>query len=112
MEIIGTNMSEKQQKNKKLIKIISIIIVMLMLISVVLAATIFVLKEKQFKFIVDDQNIAQTEGMFIIETNVRIIVLVILYCAYIVIKIVSFSWREWPGSRFDRKRFQGAGGPG
>ena len=52
------------------------------------------------------------EGMFIIETNVRIIVLVILYCAYIGRKIVSFSWREWPGSRFDRKRFQGAGGPG
>lgn len=69
MEIIGTNLSEKEQKNKKIMKIITILIIMLMVVSIILAVTIYFLKLKQFKFVVDGQSTAQTEGTFIIEED-------------------------------------------
>lgn len=67
MEIIGTNLSQKEQKNKKIMKIIILLIVMLLIISIILGVTIYFLKLQQFKFVVDGKNVAQTENTFIIE---------------------------------------------
>lgn len=69
MEIIGTNISEKEQKSKKLMKIIIILIILLMIVSIILGVTIYYLKLQQFKFVVDGKIISQAEGIFIIEEN-------------------------------------------
>lgn len=69
MEIIGTNLSEKEQKSKKIMKIIIILIIILMVVSIILGVTIYFLKLQQFKFVVDGKNTAQTEGTFIIQED-------------------------------------------
>ena len=57
MEIIGTNMTEKQRKSKKIMKTIVILIVLLLIISIALFASIYYLKAKEFKFIVNGKLI-------------------------------------------------------
>lgn len=65
MEIIGTNMEQKQQKNKKLMIAISIILVVLLLACVGIGIAIFYLKETQFKFFVDGVSTSMgTEDLF------------------------------------------------
>lgn len=53
MEIIGTNIYEKEQKNKKIMKIIIIILIVLLIVSLGLGIYIAYLKAEQFKFDVD-----------------------------------------------------------
>lgn len=70
MEIIGTNMEEKQRKSKKIMKIIIILIVLLLIISIALFATIYYLKSKQFKFTVNEKSISSnsySSDLFIFE---------------------------------------------
>lgn len=72
MEIIGTNMAEKERKNKKIMKIIIIIIVLLLLVSIALFATIYYLKSKQFKFNVDGKTISSSSiasDLFVFEND-------------------------------------------
>lgn len=58
MEIIGTNMEEKQRKSKKAMIIISALIVFLLIVSIALFICIYYLKEAQFKFNVDGTSIS------------------------------------------------------
>lgn len=68
MEIIGTNLSQEEQKSKKTMKMIAIILVILLIISIILGFTIFYLKEQQFKFTVDGKRISQIQNdLFIYE---------------------------------------------
>lgn len=72
MEIIGTNLTEKEQKNKKLMKLIMIMIVILLLISIGLGVTIYVLRAQAFKFYIDGKEIASkniTDDLFVFEQN-------------------------------------------
>lgn len=70
MEIIGTNLAEKEQKNKKLMIIISIIIVILLFVSIGLGVTIYILKAQAFKFTIDGKSIANkniADDLFVFE---------------------------------------------
>ncbi len=70
MEIIGTNFSEKEQKNKKMMRWIIIMIIILLLISIALGIVIFYLKEQAFKFTIDGQNISSSQiasDLFVFE---------------------------------------------
>jgi len=72
MEIIGTNVTEKERKSKRLMKIIIIMIVLLLIISVSLFGAIYYLKAKQFKFYVDAQimpNKSITNDLFIYNND-------------------------------------------
>lgn len=72
MDIIGTNVTEKDIKKKKIMKIIIIIIIILLVISIALFAGIYYLKSKQFKFIVDGKQISQNSiksDLFVFENN-------------------------------------------
>ena len=69
MEIIGTNISDKNQKNKKMMKIIIILIILLLIISISLGVAIYFLKLQQFKFVVDGSSIAKSDGIFIINED-------------------------------------------
>lgn len=72
MEIIGTNMAEKQKKNKKIMKIIIALIVLLLIISIGLFITIYYLKAQQFKFYTDGKlisNSAISSDLFVFEDN-------------------------------------------
>lgn len=70
MEIIGTNMTEKQRKSKKIMKVIIILIVLLLIISIALFGGIYYLKAKEFKFIVNGKSISSTgmeSDLFVFE---------------------------------------------
>lgn len=70
MEIIGSNLSEKEQKNKRMMKWIIIMIIVLLLISVALGIVIFYLKEQAFKFTIDGENISSSQiasDLFVFE---------------------------------------------
>ena len=72
MEIIGTNMEEKQRKNKKIMKIIIILIVLLLIISIGLFFAIYYLKAQQFKFYTDGKivsNSAISNDLFVYEND-------------------------------------------
>lgn len=72
MEIIGTNISEKERKNKKLMKIIIIIIVLLLVVSIALFATIYYLQSKQFKFKINEKSVSiasMANDLFIFEND-------------------------------------------
>lgn len=69
MEIIGTNISDKNQKNKKMMKIIIILIILLLIISISLGVAIYFLKLQQFKFVVDGSSIEKSDGIFIINED-------------------------------------------
>ena len=72
MEIIGTNITEKQRKNKKIMKIIIILIVLLLIISIGLFVAIYYLKGQQFKFYTDGKlvsNSAISNDLFVYEDN-------------------------------------------
>ena len=70
MELIGTNQQNQDVKTKKIMIGISITIVLLLLVSIVLFVTIYYLKDKQFKFYVDEKNVALTsEDLFVFENN-------------------------------------------
>ena len=58
MDIIGTNMEEKQRKSKKAMIIITALIVFLLIVSIVLFVSIYYLKEAQFKFNIDGKAIS------------------------------------------------------
>lgn len=58
MDIIGTNMEEKQRKSKKAIAIIIALIVFLLIVSIALFVSIYYLKEAQFKFNIDGKAIS------------------------------------------------------
>ena len=69
MEIIGTNISDKNQKNKNMMKIIIILIILLLIISISLGIAIYFLKLQQFKFVVDGKSISKSDGIFIINED-------------------------------------------
>jgi len=72
MEIIGTNMAEKQRKNKKMMQIIIILIVLLLIISIGLFVAIYYLKGQQFKFYTDGKlisNSAISDDLFVYEED-------------------------------------------
>lgn len=72
MEIIGTNITEKQRKNKKIMKIIIILIVLLLIISIGLFVAIYYLKGQQFKFYTDGKlvsNSAISNDLFVYEDD-------------------------------------------
>lgn len=72
MEIIGTNVTEKERKNKKLMKIIIIIIALLLIISIALFATIYYLQSKQFKFYINDKSVSSnsmSNDLFVFEND-------------------------------------------
>lgn len=69
MEIIGTNISDKNQKSKKVMKIITILIIILLIISISLGIAIYFLKLQQFKFVVDGKSISKSDGIFIINED-------------------------------------------
>lgn len=69
MEIIGTNISDKNQKSKKIMKIITILIIILLIISISLGIAIYFLKLQQFKFVVDGKSISKSDGIFIINED-------------------------------------------
>lgn len=72
MEIIGTNVTEKERKSKKMMKIIIIIIVLLLIISVALFGAIYYLKSKEFKFYLDGKVISTTNiasDLFVYEND-------------------------------------------
>lgn len=58
MDIIGTNMEEKQRKSKKAMIIITALIVFLLIVSIALFVSIYYLKEAQFKFNIDGKAIS------------------------------------------------------
>lgn len=58
MDIIGTNMEEKQKKSKKAMIIITALIVFLLIVSIALFISIYYLKEAQFKFNIDGKAIS------------------------------------------------------
>lgn len=58
MDIIGTNMEEKQRKSKKAMAIIIALIVFLLIVSIALFVSIYYLKEAQFKFNIDGKAIS------------------------------------------------------
>lgn len=68
MEIIGTDVSEMEQKNKKMMNIIIILIVIVLLISFGIMGAIYYLQKTQFKFLIDGQEpISYAEDLFIFE---------------------------------------------
>lgn len=70
MNIIGTNVNEKQKKVKKIMIIITVLIVLLLFISIALFATIYYLQSKQFKFIVDGKVVSKnsmSNDLFVFE---------------------------------------------
>lgn len=72
MEIIGTNMEEKQRKSKKIMKIIIILIVLLLIVSIGLFVTIYYLKGQQFKFYTDGKLIStstMSNDLFVYEDD-------------------------------------------
>lgn len=69
MEIIGTNISDKNQKSKKVMKIITVLIIILLIISISLGIAIYFLKLQQFKFVVDGKSISKSDGIFIINED-------------------------------------------
>lgn len=58
MDIIGTNMEEKQRKSKKAMAIIIALIVFLLIVSIALFVSIYYLKAAQFKFNIDGKAIS------------------------------------------------------
>lgn len=58
MEIIGTNMEEKQRKSKKAMAIIIALIIFLLIVSIALFVSIYYLKDAQFKFNIDGKAIS------------------------------------------------------
>lgn len=58
MDIIGTNMEEKQRKSKKAMAIITALIIFLLIVSIALFVSIYYLKEAQFKFNIDGKAIS------------------------------------------------------
>ena len=68
MEIVGTDMEQKERKSKKLMILISVLIVVLLIISIILFLAINYLKSKQFKLKVDDKTISSySEDLFIFK---------------------------------------------
>lgn len=72
MEIVGTNMTEKEIKSKKLMKIIIVIIVLLLIASIGLFAAIYYLKTQEFKFYVDGKTVSTnniTSDLFVYDND-------------------------------------------
>lgn len=70
MEIIGTNMQEKDKKTKKIMLWITIAIIMLFVISIILFITIYYLNDQLFKFNVDGVRTKVTSSdMFIYDQD-------------------------------------------
>ena len=70
MEIIGTDLSELELKNKKTMKAIMILMVIVLLISFIIIGAIFYLQKTQFKFFIDGQELTSyTEDMFVFEED-------------------------------------------
>lgn len=70
MEIIGTNVQEKDMKSKKIMKIITIIIILLLITSIALLGAIYYLKEQEFKFELDGKVTSQYEAdLFVYEND-------------------------------------------
>ena len=72
MEIVGTNMTEKELKSKKLMKIIIVIIVLLLIASIGLFAAIYYLKTQEFKFYVDGKTVSTnniTSDLFVYDND-------------------------------------------
>ena len=70
MEIIGTELEEKERKSRSTMILISIALAVLFIISIVLFFTIKYLKEKQFKLIVNDQVVSSSsysDDLFIFQ---------------------------------------------
>ena len=70
MEIIGSNLSEKEQKNKRMMKWIIIMIIILLLISIALGIVIFYLRGQAFKFTIDGTSVNTSQmpsDLFIFE---------------------------------------------
>lgn len=72
MEIIGTNITEKERKSKKVMKIIIVLIVLLLIISIGLFATIYYLKSQEFKFYINGKAISSNSianDLFVFEND-------------------------------------------
>lgn len=67
MQIIGTDISEKEQKAKKTMKMILISLIILLIVSIILFVCIYILTQQQFKFIVDGKRTTATNGLFLYE---------------------------------------------
>ena len=69
MELMGYDQEEAKRKNNKIMKWIIIAIVIFLVITIGLFATIYYLQATEFKFIVDNTNVAMTEDLFIFEDD-------------------------------------------
>lgn len=68
MDIIGTDISELERKNKKNMQIVMILIVIILLLSFTIIGVIFYLQKTQFKFSIDGkEQLAYAEDMFVFE---------------------------------------------
>lgn len=70
MEIIGTDISEVERKNKKMMKVVMILIVAILLFSFAIIGLIFYLQKTQFKFSIDGiETISYSEDLFVFEED-------------------------------------------
>lgn len=70
MEIIGTDISELERKNKKMMKIIVICMVVILLLSFSIMGVIFYLQKTQFKFYINGaETTSFAEDLFIFEED-------------------------------------------
>lgn len=70
MEMIGTDISEAERKNKKMMKIIMILIVIVLLFSFAIIGAIFYLQQSQFKFQINGQDVGTySEDLFVFEED-------------------------------------------
>lgn len=70
MEIIGTDISEVERKNKKMMKMIMIFIVIILLASFAIIGAILYLQKTQFKFYINEQETANfAEDLFVFEED-------------------------------------------
>ena len=67
MELIGTNMQQKNQKTKKIMIAITIAIVLLLITSFALLGVIYYLKQGEFKFYIDGKISKTSDDLFIFE---------------------------------------------
>lgn len=70
MDIIGTNISEEELKNKKMMKIVMILIVVVLLTSLAIIGVIFYLQQSQFTFKVNGEEVSSyVEDLFVFEED-------------------------------------------
>lgn len=95
MEIIGKNISEREQRSKNMMKIIIIILVILLLISIILGITIYFLKSQQFKFVVNGKNVAEPGSDVFIYQGENIYVSIKDIAPIIDYKYYNGSYRQY-----------------